>query len=502
MKTKFKVLFSLWATLLLAGIGCGSEGGGGSNTFTVVPGGPTVVLRGGTLQFDTTPTGLAVAWSIVGGGANGTIDQNGLYTSPNTLPVDTQVTVQATFNTLTATGLVDLRAADTLAFGAAEMVNDTAVPVIFVSTVRSLAGVNNRINGTNGSLQVNSSWTGLNPMAFFGDVFFNQALDLNPFGPERNLTNDMAFNQLVTAMDTNNSLNPGILYLDTASGPLQLTFLGSSDQGTTFNAPVVIDPSGMQQAFGDIQFDDQGRAHVVYDDTVGVVPEVQYSQSTNNGVNWSTPTTVAPSFLDNFYCRPNIAVSSDGNTVHICYAQVQTVSCLINFLGDIKVATSTDGGNSFPTTTSLTTSVMAGNCNVDLDSAGNLYVSYHEGGEVMLATSTNGGQSFSTPVMVNSNATNLPFVFPFMGIDDLDRIDLIWDSDPNSVGGNASLRHARSLDGGQTFSQDVEIANRGMGNFILGTGLDHDESGRTHVQYWSDNADVGVNYDIFYLLGE
>lgn len=51
----------LFCTLSLSH--CGGSGGG--ITFTIQPGGPTVVIRGETLQFTTNPTGLGVTWSVV-----------------------------------------------------------------------------------------------------------------------------------------------------------------------------------------------------------------------------------------------------------------------------------------------------------------------------------------------------------------------------------------------------------------------------------------------------
>jgi hypothetical protein len=56
------------------------------------------VVPGGTLQFTaavTDTSNQAVNWSVVGGGANGTISAAGLYTAPGSVPSPAQVTITA-----------------------------------------------------------------------------------------------------------------------------------------------------------------------------------------------------------------------------------------------------------------------------------------------------------------------------------------------------------------------------------------------------------------------
>jgi hypothetical protein len=67
-------------------------------TISVAPTAANVAV-GNTQQFTSTVTGTsntAVTWSVVGGGANGTISSTGIYTAPATVPNPPQVTVTAT----------------------------------------------------------------------------------------------------------------------------------------------------------------------------------------------------------------------------------------------------------------------------------------------------------------------------------------------------------------------------------------------------------------------
>src|ERR1700759_3876660 len=78
--------------------GCKSGTAGKVVNVAVDPTGVNVVV-GKTLQFNATVTDTfnrAVAWSVAGGGANGTISSTGLYTAPATVPTPAQVVVIAT----------------------------------------------------------------------------------------------------------------------------------------------------------------------------------------------------------------------------------------------------------------------------------------------------------------------------------------------------------------------------------------------------------------------
>jgi len=78
--------------------GCASTSHNTPVAVAVSPTAASVVVTK-TQQFTATVTGTsntAVTWSVVGGAANGTISNAGLYTAPATVPNPPQVTVTAT----------------------------------------------------------------------------------------------------------------------------------------------------------------------------------------------------------------------------------------------------------------------------------------------------------------------------------------------------------------------------------------------------------------------
>ena len=103
---RYKIV-GLCITLALAGflVACGGGSSTPPVTVSVSPNSVNTLypsLAGApaqTQQFTATvnnSTNQAVTWAVVGGSANGTVDQTGLYTAPATLPSPANVTVTAT----------------------------------------------------------------------------------------------------------------------------------------------------------------------------------------------------------------------------------------------------------------------------------------------------------------------------------------------------------------------------------------------------------------------
>ncbi|HEX5033586.1 MAG TPA: sialidase family protein [bacterium] len=351
-----------------------------------------------------------------------------------------------------------------------------------------------------GSLQVDAAWTSGDGVAPGDDLMFAQSFDLAAVGLERNLTDDLDTSRRLESFDTSASLNPGILFGE----GLNIQFLFSADQGATFGAPVPVNPGPDSQNYADLAFDGQGNAHVSW---INDFFQVRYSRSNDDGATWSDPPTLLTDESD-ARCSTGIAVSVDGETVYLCYAQGICGSGTDRGEGDIIVATSTDGGQTFPTKATVPGSSASASCRVAIGPEGEVYVSYKQGDDVFLAKSVNGGASFQGGTTVNTTPTNEDeFLYPYMAVDSLGDIDMVWIADPDDDGDRNSLRYARSVNGGTTFSSDIEIANAGAGTFIRAVGLVHDVSGRLHLSYATNREDPDpinppFEVDVFYLRAE
>lgn len=408
----------------------------------------------------------------------------------------------ATLDTLSESAQVLLRTGATLSFPfEEEQISTSPIAGALILTGFGTALVNNLLGAREGSLQVAATWFG--PNAASGDVFFNQSLDLAPFGTERNLTMDAVNPQIPSSLVTDSAQNPSLTYLDPTLN--RALFLGSQDQGATFGSPVEI-PRSMASHTGvrsSLDVDEQGVFHVAQEEgNLGVidpVSQISYTQSQDGGATWDPPVVLNPPVAMASQFTPFIRTSPNGNEIHICYV----VRAPMNFgPGDIAYINSSDGGLTFGSPIPIAVTNPAFGCQVHLGNNGEVYVIYGEQiagvSEIRIRRSTDGGQSFTSAVTVNSSSTGNTSSVPHASVDSLGRIDVVW---PAGTSFN-QIRYARSSDAGVNFSAEETIVDEPGSGFVVPTGLVHDQSGRLHMSYYSDQDDPMMNAQIYYLLGE
>ncbi len=482
--------------LYLGSLGCGN--GANPVILTITPTGPTLVLKGDTLQFTASRTD--VTWTVEGGAGNGSIDADGTYTPPASLPVDSpQVTVQAqSSDGQTADGSVDLHTAADIAFGATEPVNDTPLPGGLAIIAQLSAG--DRLSVRLGSVQIDTIWTQENAaVPGLGNVFYSQNLDFGGFSPEENIGNDAVNNQIPTSIETDGNENPGILFnFQPPAGAERVHFIGSSDQGVNFNAPVPISPSNPlnDQRFGVLRVDAQNNLHAVFQEVEDLLMDVfmvNYVQSDDGGATWSSPVPVFSTNTDSIVL-PHLVSDPSGNNIYVCWTEGS---------GGVAFARSTNGGASFGARVPVDTNPDSGFCRAALGPLGEIYLSYSletgaDASDVLLVKSTDGGVTFGSPTTVNTDPVNATSTVAFLSVDDLGRIDLIWSADLDNSGMLDNLMYARSVNGGTSFSDDISIFD-GPGQTIISQALRHDAAGRTYVSLVEGDA---TDANIFFLLGE
>lgn len=497
---KWTVLnLTILMTVFTIGLGCGS---GGISGLIIDPAGPNVVKKGETLQFSVDPD-VPVTWSVEGGDDNGTIDSNGLYTPPPRLPINPRITVKAEdAEGQMATVEVDLRTADTIAFDAAEQVNDA--PIISVALLAEVLGigVSDRISVNLGSIHVDSVWTDVTGGGN-GIAMFDQNVDFLGFGTDLDLFADPGNSYFPGSITTNGDLNPGIVVIENTSGAPRLSYLASNDQGASFGTPVDVDTSdaGDSQMQPNAKLDGQDTIHLAYNHesiALGTGTKIRYVLSSDDGANWSTAKQVSTEA--SAQTLPNLAVNDDGQQIFICYTDDKGSGGATR---DIMLVMSNDGGNTLTAPVDITTSGTASLCRVALGSEGQVYVTYQDSEDVWFTKSVNGGVNFSLAIKVNSIPTNTTSPLPMLAVDSLGRIDVIWSADGNNDGPIESLMYARSTDGGTTFSANTAIDGGAGETIVFPFGLTHDLSGRTHVQFASNVVNpASGTYDVYYVMGE
>jgi len=496
-------IFSFLTLLFFAGCG----GGGGNDTvLTIVPAGPTIVIKGNVLEY--TASRDDVTWSVQGGDANGTIDANGVYTPPATIPLASpRIVVEAdSSDGQVATTQVDLRTGTSLSFGSPVPISDVPLPAgTFILQILGV-GIPENLSVRLGSVIENAAWTEQNTTA--ANPLFNQELDFMGFSASVNLAESTTVNTIPLAILTDSQENPGIIAATDAGGHFKLEFLKSDDQGDSFNAPVTLTPglgASIVQVRATARIDKEDDLHVVFTENDSSVPssptDVFYSRSDDGGQTWSNPKQVSDGTSDGNVLLASMAVDPAGDKIYSCWRSDTAAGI------DIFFSFSTDGGQNFSTPAPITTSGHANVCGTAVGPLGEVYIVYDENDgvdthdQILFIKSTDNGQNFGAAVPVNSDPINSSS-FPQIAVDSLGRIDIVWSADPDSSssGDADTLMYSRSTNNGGVFSPNQPIVNAGSNLLILPAGIKHDVSGRFYVPYYVEDA--GMNFDLLVLHAE
>lgn len=475
-------LFCLSAGLLLSGmISCGTT------AISISPAGPVTVQKGSTQQFTANQ---GVSWSVNGGDSNGTIDANGLFTPPSTLPPNPQVTVTATAGSQTTTALVNLRTGNTLSIsGSPQAISTSSTQAYLLLPFQEsqYVGFSNRLAarvvGSNLLLSAIWNYQDLTPGSFitgvnsyssdFGDFstpLITTTAGSNEFNTNVHIGSDGTFYLLSTQI-TPTSSGQHYLYLQT-----------STNGGQSYGSLSVVDSTNPSLDKSQIssRIDANDNLHVFYGqtDNLGAPTyyNLYYTRSSNSASTWSTPVSVATGAPSDILLLPAIAVDPTGNNIDLCWNNSSTVF----------YSTSSDGGQTFSTPAVVTSSGIV--CSVGRDSSNNVYLSYAQFSApypVVVRKLSAGGSAFSDASAVFSSSTT--YSFPRLVIDSLDRITVVMgvDNNADSVPDNVSI--SRSTDAGATFTPTNNVLPSGI-TAAMFYGVQDDISGRIHLTYEATSA--------------
>ncbi len=227
-----------------------------------------------------------------------------------------------------------------------------------------------------------------------------------------------------------------------------------------------------------------------------------YMKSTDAGASWSSPLEVNMASV-NVKLQPQLTTNASGSEIDLCWLEVSAAQT------DVYYTRSSNGGTSFGAAIPVTSSpaLKEGQCQVKRGNAGEAYVLYSglfigltiENMEVFVAKTTD-GSSFAAPVQVNSDSYHRQ-ILPFMSVDSLGRIDVIWTWDQDGDGSDIpeKLYHARSTNAGGSFTTNEVFVADAAGQAIVPMGLVHDSAGRLHMSYVQKE---GASLHLFYQMAE
>lgn len=260
-----------------------------------------------------------------------------------------------------------------------------------------------------------------------------------------------------------------------------------------------------------------GRTYAVWVEFSPPFPVV-FAYTDDGAKNWSQPKRI-----NNPIQRGqggDAAISPDGE-IYICWAAVISVSPFTeDFIG---FALSTDGGTSWSVKENIIdingiAGVLTQKSNIrvnglpriDVDKSngprnGNIYIvttqinKYPAGNDpdIILYKSTNKGISWSDGVRVNQDDFNNGKIqyFPAIHVDDMGGINIIFYDDRNTTSDSTGVFLARSIDGGDTWSE-YEISDHnfkplpigGLGQGYQGDNINITSTGNFLVPVWMDNS--------------
>lgn len=507
---KLALLSSLICFSIFSGaMGCGSgEGASGLapdpsiSTLTIIPSSVSV-KKGQTFDFNTNKTGAS--FSVVGGASNGSIDADGIYTPPALLPANTKITIQATLDSETANANINLITADTISMsgGSRKKITDTPLDIGSLITADSQLNLSrNRIAVSDqNNHQVAALWTsesaGITNSSF--DLMNNFGLFGTDHAPVAAVDN--IFSGTI-GFGTDGSLH--IIQLEKSGAKYGLQHHSTSNGGTSYASHPVYFDGALHSFSPSLTVDTNNTLHVIF--LKGATPlsaqNILYTKSSDGGATWSSPVEINAA-SPNGKLQAQLATNASGTEIDVCWAENSAAQT------DIYYARSSNSGTSFSAAIPVTNTpaVKEGQCQVKRGNTTESYVLYSglfagfsiEDMEIFIAKTAD-GTSFSPAVQVNSDSYHRQ-VLPYMSVDTLGRIDVVWSWDQDGDGSSIpeKIYHARSTDAGNTFSANEAYVIDGAGLGILPQGLVHDSSGRLHMTYIQRE---GADYHLFYQMAE
>lgn len=265
----------------------------------------------------------------------------------------------------------------------------------------------------------------------------------------------------------------------------------STDQGSTFSAPVAMSSGSQSADLANIAVDKNGNVLATYLEFATSNLRLFAARSSNGGASFSSPVQISqPSETLSGIGGP-VAFDSTGSA-YVVYSDLAAAAPTIN------LAITSDGKRfSTPRVVSDPT-IAAFGANLAVDRKDTLYVTFYNrqltfpsfSREVMLIRSFDKGGTFRRQI----NASNNPgeSSLPFLILGKSDEVNLVWQDTEDDDQGDAFL--ARSTDGGILFTEPVNLsANSGVSSFATGAA---DANGNIVVA-WTD--DSTANTELFSL---
>jgi len=211
-----------------------------------------------------------------------------------------------------------------------------------------------------------------------------------------------------------------------------------------------------------IAIDSSGNIHIVwYGDISSSISiyQIRYIKSTDGGNTWTNPINITNESYSQFY--PAIAIDSYNNI----YVVWEGSSVASPTLHQVRFSKSTDGGNTWSNPIDITSgSYPNGSPSLAIDSSNNIHLAFigessisPSNFQIRYCKSLDGGNTWSNPVNITNE--NYDQSEPAIAIDKLGNLHIVWDGENPTNPNYNQIRYSKSTDSGTTWSSPLNITN-------------------------------------------
>ena len=321
----------------------------------------------------------------------------------------------------------------------------------------------------------------------FNDIFFSGSHDDGEtFSEPLNISKNTNGNSMSPHIKCDGN-NVYVVWRDSINDNFDIFFSYSHDGGQTFSEP---DNLSNNTGFSFIpEISSKGNnVYVVWRDGTAISGnfDIFFSFSRDGGQTFSEPDNLS----NNTGFSVESQISTEGNNVYVVWRDETPISGNT----DIFFSFSHDGGQTFSEPDNLSNNIGNSFLSEISTEGNNVYVVWTDeapdNNDIFFARSIDGGQTFSEPDNISENTGNS---FNPQISTEGNNVYAVWDDDTETPG-IQDIYFARSIDGGQTFSEPDNISE----NTGMSIKPQISTEGNNVYVVWTDDTPIPENNDVFF----
>jgi hypothetical protein len=269
----------------------------------------------------------------------------------------------------------------------------------------------------------------------------------------------------------------------------------STDGGSTWSTGINISKNQYDSDHPDIAVDSDGNINVVWNENSQ--KRVLFSRSGDGGNTWSSAVIISPTVFE-FYAEPAIAVDIDDNLNVVWFDDSAG-----NGIYEINFSRSTNSGLNWSPATKVNSNPHYSRFpDIAADSSGNLHVVWQVGGpnnimDIASSRSDDFGTSWSVASTVYNISSGIVAWHPRIAVDSAGNINVVWYNgyDYSVLPESWDILFCRSINNGVSWLSSMEISNLEVNT---NPDIAVDSAGHIHV-VWMFRKHSSTGWDIYYF---